>query len=468
MNKPSRTATRRAFLRAAGGITVGLPFLESFPKRAHAQAVLPRFVIAFTPNGSNSLNEFHPQGAGANFTLGIESAPVLPFKSKLLAITGVDMASASAGDVGDQHAVGMGHMLTGRTYSVDPTLMQADGNTDYPVGFANGISVDQAIANAIGGNSRYKSLEFGVQTSVRYGNHPFSRMIYTGPVQPVSPEDSPMAAYTRLFAGATPGPGGGDPAMVAENLMKRRSVIDFVVKEYETMNATVAMADRERLDQHLTLLRQLEQGLATGSAGPVACDQAGSFMPVASHLMHENFPIVGRQQADLLVFALACGITRVASLQYSYARSAERLEWIDTSGCAACGALTRTHHSISHEAGEARSDAQMSTINRWYSEQTAYLLGRMDAVNEGGATLLDNSLVFWCSEVAFSSDHTYEDIRAFLFGSAGGKVRTGQHLAVTNQSHTKLHVAMMNAVGVDTDTFGDPQFGTGPLAGVLV
>jgi hypothetical protein len=466
MNSPPRNVTRRAILRATGGIAVGLPFLESFPKRAHAQAALPRFVVAFTPNGSNSLEKFHPQGAGANFTLGYESEPVLPFKSKLLAITGVNMASADAGDVGDQHAVGMGHMLTARTYSVDPTLVQADGNTEYPVGFANGISVDQAIANAIGAGSRYKSLEFGVQTSVRYGNHPFSRMIYAGPVQPVSPEDSPMAAYTRLFGGGVP-QGGGDPAVVAENLLRRRSVIDFVMSEYQALNAAVPAADRERLEQHLTFLRQLEQGLESSASGPVACDQANRFSPIANHNLHENFPTVGRQQADLLVFALACGLTRVASLQYSYARSAERLEWIDTSGCSACGALTRTHHGISHEAGNERSDAQMSIINRWYSQETAYLLSRMDTVDEGGSTLLDNSLVFWCSEIAFSSDHTYDNIRAFLFGSAGGKIRTGQHLAVNNQSHTKLHVAMMNAVGVNTNTFGDPQFGTGALAGVL-
>ncbi len=283
----------------------------------------------YTPCGSNNLDLFQPQGLGANFTLGTESAPVLPYKNKLLALTGVDMKSAAAGDVGDQHAVGMGHMLTARSYMVDPKLATAEGDKDYPVGFANGISVDQEIANAIGVNSRYKSLEFGVQTSVRYGNHPFSRMNYAAPGQPVSPEDSPLAAYNRLFGSVSTPPG-----MLDAGLARRRSVLDYVLKEFETVNASVPAADKVRLDQHLSMIREVERGLqAGGASGPVSCDQAAGITPIVDYNLHANFPAVGKQQADLLVLALACGLTRVASLQYSYARSLERLEWVSTQGC---------------------------------------------------------------------------------------------------------------------------------------
>ncbi|MDX2052199.1 MAG: DUF1552 domain-containing protein [Polyangiaceae bacterium] len=467
MNAKFPFAARRKFLKAAGGIAVGLPFLESLvPRAAHAAAPASRFVVLYTPCGTNNFSLFMPQGVGANFTLGTESAPVLPFKNKLLALSGIDMLSADAGDVGDQHAVGMGHMLTCKSYEVDPKLVQAEDNTDYPVGFANGISVDQQIATAVGASSRYKSLEFGVQTSVRYGNHPFSRMVYAGPTQPVSPEDSPLAAYNRLFSGVTAAP--IVPGMLDANLARRRSVIDYVIKEFESVNAAVPASDKVRLDQHLSMIREVERGLASGAAaGPVSCSQAVGYMPLADHLLHANFPAVGKQQADLLVLALACGLTRVASLQYSYARSLERLEWIDTAGCGACGSITEDHHTISHNGGDPTSDAQMAWINRWYAEQVAYLIGKMDSVNEGGSTLLDNSMAFWCSEVSYASDHSYHNIRAFIFGSGGGKIKTGQHIAFTSQPHNKLHVTFMNAMGMPVASFGDTGFGDGPLAGVL-
>lgn len=471
-NTKTSSLARRRFLAAAGGIAVGLPFLEAFAPRA-ARAANPesRFLVLFTPNGSNNLSQFMPQGDGANFTLGIESAPVLPFKNKLLALSGVDMVSAAEGDVGDQHSVGMGHMLTGQVFSVDPTLPVADPEPgvapDYPVGFANGISVDQELANQIGGASPYKSLGFGVQTSVRFGNHPFSRMSYAGPLAPVPPEDSPLAAYNRLFSNLS-GP-TTPPGMLNTNLARRKSVIDFVIKEFETVNATVPASDKARLDQHLTMIREVERRLAAEANGlPVSCDQATSFTPIADHNLHSNFPVVGRQQADLMVLALSCNLTRVASLQYSYARSVERLEWIDPTGCSGCGTITQDHHSISHRGGDAQSDAQMAWINRWYAGEVAYLLGKMDSVNEGGATLLDNSLALWCSEVSYASSHTYTNIRAFLFGTAGGKIKTGQHLAFGSQPHNKLHVTLLNAFGVPATSFGSSEFGTGPLPGILV
>lgn len=462
----SSSSTRRKFLKAAGGIAVGLPFLESLaPRRASAAAGESRFVVVFTPNGTDNFMEFMPQGTGANFTLGRETAPVLPFKSKLLALSGVNMASAEGGG-GDQHGVGMGNMLTAKAFANTINVNDSEG----AIGFADSISIDQEIANGIGAGSPFKSLEFGVQTTVRMGSHPFSRMSYSGPQLPVSPEDSPLAAYNRLFGGIPSTP--GMPGMLDENLKRRHSVIDYVIKEFERVNATVSADDKVRLDQHLSMLRNVEVRLqASATGGPVSCDQAAAYMPISDYNLHENFPAVGKQQSDLLVLALSCGLTRVASLQYSYARSEELLGWISTADCGGCGGpITEIHHTLSHlQGGEAKAGALMSTINRWYAEQVAYLLGRMDAVNEGGATLLDNSLAYWCSEVSYAATHQFDNIRAFLFGTAGGKVRSWQHLAFNGDPHNRLYVTLLNAMGVPATTFGDPAFSSGgALPGILV
>ncbi len=463
MNSKLSSPSRRRVLRAAGGIALSLPFLESLvPRSARAATPESRFLVLYTPNGSNNLTQFQPQGFGTDFTLGTETAPLLPYKSKLLALTGIDMKTAPPQEQGDSHSNGMGHMLTARAFDLDPKI--PDAGMGDAVGFANGISIDQEIAKNIGSASRYKSLEFGVQTTVRYGNHPFSRMIYAGPLQPISPEDNPLAAYNRLFAGSVTPP---VPGMLDENLRRRKSVIDLVIQEYQTVNASVSADDKVRLDQHLSMLREVERGLALGGPSTASCTQPGA-APTGDPMLHANFPTVGHQQADLMVLALSCGLTRVASLQYSYARSNERLEWINTADCAACGTIVDDHHTISHMGGDPKADAQMAAINHWYSEQIAYVIQKMDSIDEGAGKLLDNSLAFWCSEISYASTHTYSNIRAFLFGSAGGKIRTGQHLDFGSEEHNKLHVTFLNAMGIPATTFGDPGFANGPLPGILV
>jgi len=132
-----------------------------------------------------------------------------------------------------------------------------------------------------------------------------------------------------------------------------------------------------------------------------------------------------------------------------------------------CGTIELDHHTISHTE-DSMSNAQMAVMNRWYAEQVAYLVGRLDAVNEGSTTLLDNSLAFWCSEVSYAATHTFKNIRAFLFGTAGGKIKTGQHLDFARAAHNKLHVTFLNAMGVPATSFGDSGFGDGPLPGILV
>ncbi len=456
---------RRKFLMAGAGVAVGLPFLEAFaPRTAKAQAVQSRLIIAFSPNGTNNLAKFMPQGTGANFTLGEESDPLIPFKSKLLAISGVNMDSAEDGGDSDLHAGGMAALLTGSGLLLDPKLQMIDSTV--PVGYAQSLSIDQHIASQIGTATRFKSLEFGVQTSVRFGNHPFTRMVYAGSQMPVSPEDSPLAAYARMFGG-TPASGTG-AAMVDANLQRRKSVLDFVLGEFTAVQGAVPQADQMRLDQHATALRELERSLTVATPINTASCAQNAFSPVADPLLHANFPMVCQQQADLLTLGLACGLTRVTSLQYSYARSQEFHNWISTAGCGVClPTVAEDHHTMTHEGGSPPHDATLALINRWYSQQLAYLLGRLDSVNEGAATLLDNSLLFWGSEVATGFDHSYKSMRAFLFGTAGGKTITGQHLQFAGEPHNKLLVSLAQAMGVPITTFGNHVYSGGGLAGVL-
>ncbi len=464
MNAPRRTA-RRTFLRGAGGIAVGLPFLESFlPRSAHAQAAPTRLVIVYSPNGSNSLTEFMPQGSGANFTFGAETAALAPYKNKMTVLAGLQIKHPTATDGGDQHIVAMASMLTGIKPGYDAQF--EDVATSVGGGWAGGISVDQELAKTIGQTTKYKSLQFGVGSSVRYGNHPIGRLSYAGAAQPIAPEDSPQAAYTRLFSD-TSTPAG--PGMLDANLKRDKSVMDFVISEFGAVSGAVSAADKQRLDQHVTMLREVERGLTVTPVSNLASCMQTTFSPVGDPSVADNFPNVAKQQRNLMVLALSCNLTRIASLQYSYARSLQTFSWLQA---------VDDHHTMTHG-----DDGNLFKVNPWYATELAELLKSLDAINEGGATLLDNCLGWWCSDVSEGASHSWDNLRAFMFGSAGGRVNTGQYIAYgmqvatpggenptawqNGEAHNKLHVTLLNAFGVPATTFGDPQVGSGPLAGVL-
>lgn len=469
MNLPRKLARRR-FLRGAGGIAVGLPFLESFlPRKASAQSAKPRLVIVYSPNGSNNVSEFMPTGGGANYTFGPETAPLTPYKNKLLVISGIEIKHPTAG--GDQHTVAIASMLTGVKTGYDAKF--DDVATSVAGGWAGGISVDQEVAKTIGATTKYQSLQFGVQTSYRYGNHPIGRLSYAAAGQPLPPEDDPAAAYARLFSnvGAPTAPG-----VLDANLKRDKSVMDFVIAEYGAVSGAVSAEDKLRLDQHVSMLREVERGLTVTPVSNLASCTQTSFASAGDPSAASNFPAIAKQQRDLMVLALSCGLTRIASLQYSYGRSLQPFPWLN---------LASDHHSMSH--GDALGSDGTKEINIWYAKELAELLKSLDAVNEGSATLLDNCIGWWCSDVADGGDHSWLNLRAILFGSAGGRVKTGQLVTygqrsapvpdpdsdlnygwTNGQATNALHVTLLNAMGVPATTFGDPQVGSGPLPGILV
>lgn len=153
-------------------------------------------MIGYSPNGSNNHAEFMPKESGSNFTFGTETAALAPYKNKMTVLAGLQIKHPT--DNGDQHTIAIASMLTGIKPGYDAQF--EDVATSVGGGWAGGISVDQELAKTIGQTTKYKSLQFGVASSVRYGSHPIGRLSYAGAAQPIAPEDSPQAAYTRFFS----------------------------------------------------------------------------------------------------------------------------------------------------------------------------------------------------------------------------------------------------------------------------
>lgn len=422
--------SRRALLRGAGGVAVGLPFLSMMrgaPARASDPAIPKRLVVFFTPNG------FERSSRPTSMTLtGTTLEALTPHASDLIIMRGIDMASGLVDpQQGDgSHYLNYAHMLV--------------GDHSYPGAYRNGgnISFDQLVAQRICRDTRFQSTIHGVRSE--------TSMSWLGPNTPVTAESDPSRAFARLFSELD-----ADPADLDAIRARRQSVLDYVRTQSSRLSCRLGSEDRARLDAHLTAIRDLESRLATAPAAfGAACSAPAA--PPAGVNREDNYPELGRLQIDLLVMALACDVTRVGGIQFSQAVGGSTPVWLG---------LTESHHDLSHQrTDDAR--AKLQRIDRFYAEQFAYLLTRMKSIPEGTGTMLDNTAILWVSEGS-EAGHGRRDVDYVVAGRAGGYLRTGQYLTFSGESHQNLMVELVNAVLPATEapitTFGNPATCTGGL-----
>ena len=459
---------RRTLLRGAGGVAIGMPLLEAMLPTRSAHAAAPqRLVVFFTPNGTIHKN-WVPSGSGASMSLPRILKPLETLKNKMVFIDGLRMGDAQGriNGPGNDHQRGMGYCLTGQQLLTG--TFKGDEFAE-PAGLAKGISIDQHIANKIGGSTRFKSLEFGVRSLTVAGN-PLFHMSYTGSGNAIQPEQNSLRMFQRVFGGMTAKPpaGAADAAKLAQD---QTSVLDFVKSSYSDLTPRLGKTDREKLDNHLAHIRDLEKRLAAlpGGGGAMMSASCGSTSALSPQdacgkptcpddfpYHAEYFQAGGDAQLRLMQLALACDQTRVASIQWSYSSGGGSFPWLG---------IDRGHHDISHDSvSNAASQEQLTKINEWYAQKFFTLVSGMDKVQEEGGTMLDNSLVIWVNELAEGSAHTLKPQCYVVAGKAGGKLQTGRALHIDDE-HNNLLVSIMNLMGVQGNTFGDARWCHGPLKG---
>jgi hypothetical protein len=435
--------TRRKLLHAMLGTTIGLPWLETFaPRGAHAQATPNlRFVVMFSANGTVQ-NQWLPSGSETDFTLSPILLPLAEHQRDLVVISGVDQRGVG----GDGHQNGVSGMLTGG--GLLPGNFAGVGAS--PAGWAEGPSVDQRIADELGRGMPFRSLELGVQVGPADN---WGRMCYRGRNQPLAPRESPARVFDDVF-----GPLTLDPADRARRQAERQSILDYLKDDVTRLSSEVAVADRQRLDAHLTYLREVESRLQRQSVNAAACAIPSPPGPFGNE--NDDFPEIGALQTDLLVLALACGQTRVASLQWSRSVSAVRFTWLG---------IDDTHHGLSHlPDSDAKAQDALTRINTWYAERYADLITKLKSYPEGDGTLFDQSLLLWCNELGTGNTHSRNDAPYVLAGSAGGALQTGRFLSYDGDvPHNNLLVSLLNLMGLPDTTFGRSEWCTGPLDGLV-
>lgn len=463
---PFRGFSRRRLLQTLGlGAACGplLPILNA----SGLEATRPkRLILLYTPDGCPALNygsttSWQPQGTETNFTFGDIHEPLEPFKSKIVVPWGMTL---TAGGAGEAHAYGMAGLWTGSTLNEPSAGADFDGGNGNRTGWGSGTSVDQLVAAAYGPESpyqravddampetRFRSVALGVQCQ---NPTSLNRMTYSAPNQPIHPEMNPRNAFDRLLAGVMPAGGGGstpDPARVKRNA-ERRLLVDTLKQDLEQVRGKVGTADALKIDAHLEGLLALERQIGPDDPAdvPVVACEPGT-QPAAN----ASFPDQIRQMMDITVASLACDVTRVVSLQISYAFSHVLHTWLGH---------TSDHHQMSHDGQDRRT--QLTQIDVWYAEQVAYLLGKLDAVDEGSGTLLDNTLIAWGRELG-STAHRMDNTPFLLLGGAGGGLRGGRYLNVSGQQHAKALVSICQLMGMDVNSVGNRSMNSGSLPGLV-
>ena len=437
--KPGRSQlTRRTLLRGLGA-TVALPLFESVqPANARAASALvpTRMAVLYVPNGV-FMDRWRPIGEGHDFALGPTLEPVTPFRDRLQVITGLSHRNANAGPDGPgDHARAMATILTG-----------ARARKTAGADIRAGISVDQLAAQSIGHQTRFPSLELTCDESRKSGNcdsgyscaYQFN-MSWRSPTQPATPEANPRAVFERFF-------GSGSAAERAANLAARRerqrSILDFVSSDASDLQRRLDAADRRKLDEYLSGVREIERRV-TSSELPVPDVPDHDLPDRPPQSYREHFELL----TDMLVLAFRTDSTRVATFILSHDGSNRTFPEIG---------ISEAHHEISHHQGRPDRLELIARIDRFYAERLAYVLGRLAAVPEAdGRSLLDHSMLLYASGISDGNRHNHDDLPVVLAGGAGGRLATGRHLRLPGERPmSDLFLTMLDLLGAPQERFGD-------------
>jgi hypothetical protein len=421
--------SRRTFLRGAG-VSIALPWLESIPvwgdeitSTAQSSSKAPvRMAVLFAGNGFHS-KEWWAKGEGDKMELGQVLAPIAQFREKLLFIQGLYNVEATKGNI---HSSQTGNLLSGAP-------LAAGGD------IKSGTSVDQLLAQTYGRSTKVPSLVLGCEAanpsvhknySMLYSSH----ISWSSPTTPTPLELYPALAFDRLFK---------DDVQRGD-----KSVLDAVLADATDIRRQISIDDQRKLDEYLDSVRDVElrieraglkgelQGWRPTLDKPLMARPAdGIPQNIADHM---------RLMCDIMVLGFQTDTTRVSTLKLNNDHSSLRFPHL--------GVDYMIHHLLSHS-----DTADWLKVNQFFVEQLGYMAGKMEAIQEGERTLLDNSMLMLCSSM-MTGGHNNDQLPVVVLGKGGGRIETGRTLNYrdkTNRQMCRLYLSMMDKMGVHAERFGD-------------
>lgn len=436
---------RRTLLRGAGSVAIGLPWLEVMaPHRpSHAAPNFAKHFIGIYTPGGTVLENWRPTGSANDFNLSPILVPLTTELEHVVIADELDMTCAA----GEQNQAGLIGLWTGTP--------QRENR------YAGGPSIDQVLAPRLSAGKSIPSLPLAVRWGTgkaRGAASPSDIANYadTPTWDPITPLIAPVAVWELLFGTTQESP---------EQRWKR-SMLDSVLERYSKLSRRVGAADRARLEQHQTALRELEKQVAevalctapklidTSDYNPNAGLDADDNGSVVDALTDAAIPKVGRLMLDMMVQALSCGITSSTTLMWSDTEAKHTFPWLG---------LEQHLHYYMNDGGY--QPEELTKIFTWYAEQHAYLIQKLAQTPGEEGSLLDETVVFIGSHLQNPATHAKTDM-PFLLAGHGGGLKGGRWVQFSHRSHNDLLTAILNLCGDPRQTFGAEEYCTTPLGGL--
>ena len=428
---------RRAFLRGSG-VSMALPWLESVnvwgdePGRGKPSSEAPvRLAVLFSGNGFHS-KQWWARGAGSKMELGQVLEPLTEFRNKLVFISGLYHEEARKGNI---HSSQTGNLLSGAPIAAGGEIR-------------SGTSFDQLLAQTYGRSTKVPSLVLGCERSnpsvhKNYSMLYSSHISWSSPTTPTPLEVYPALAFDRLFKdGATPAD---------------KSVLDAILVDARDLRLQISSADQQKLDEYLNSVREVEQRIeSAGERGelqgwrPTLTEPN---MPRPANGVPQDIAEHMKLMCDILVLGFQTDTTRITTLKLNNDHSALRFPNLSSVQQPGNGIDYMIHHLLSH------SDADdWLKVNQFFMEQIAYLARRLEAIQEGPRTLLDNTMLLSCSSMMAGAKHDNDQLPIMLLGGGGGQIQGGRVLDYRGRSDRqlcRLFLSMMDKMEVRPKAFGD-------------
>ncbi len=422
--------SRRTMLRGLGA-SIALPWMESLrvwgdetATRKKASQAPTRMAILFAGCGFHK-QEWWARGEGKSMELGKVLAPLKDFREQMVFIRGLYNAEALKGNI---HSSQTGNLLSGAVLEPGGTIR-------------SGTSVDQLVAQRIGHQTKVPSLVLGCEKanpsvhknySMLYSSH----ISWSSPTTPTPLEVYPALAFDQLFK---------DRAQRGD-----KSVLDAVLGDARDFRRGISRRDQQKLDEYLNSVREVEKRLEnagqrgelqgwrpTLSKPDIPRPKDGYPQDIVEHM---------RLMSDILVLAFQTDTTRVCTLKLNNDHGTLRFPHL--------GVDYMIHHLLSHSDTD-----DWLKVNQFFLEQMAYIARRMDAIQEGERTLLDNSMLMLCSSM-ITGHHDANQLPVVMLGGGGGRIKGGRnldYLGKPDRQMCRLYLTMMDKMGVHLDKFGDAR-----------
>ncbi len=438
-----KALSRRTFLRGAG-TAIALPFLDAMtPAFAAGRAKAPvRMAFVYVPNGI-MMDGWNPDYEGALRELPRILKPLEPMKDDILLLGNLthNTGRALLDGAGD-HGRCCGSYLTG--VQVKKTL----------VDIKSSVSCDQIVANEVGKQTRFPSLEVGLEDARQAGDCDSgyscaytNNLAWRSPTQPLPPVLDPRSLFERLF-----GDGAAlSPEARVMQAKERRSILDFVMGDAHTLQSGLGPTDRRKLEEYLSSIRQVELQIEKAAKDNTQIDPHMEKPYGVPADFAQHFKLM----TDMITIAFQADLTRVLTFLVTREGTSRAYREID---------IPDGHHPLTHHQGKPDLMEKVRQINTYHVQQFAAWVARLKKIQEGDSSLLDNCMIVYGAGLSDGNRHLHEDLPTLIAGKGGNYVKTGRRIVFRKETPMcNLFLTMMDRMNVRMEHFGDS---TGRLVGL--